>query len=440
MAGRKKLQFGIPKKESWGDLFAGKDDPEPGKGKSAAESKRSSDEAREDKKTPAEELKLSPEYITDIGTFLREARSRQKVELRDVATKLNIRLTHLQAIEDGRFADLPGATYALGFVRAYTEFLGLDQQAVMARFRSQMGGVDEEAELKFLVLEPETRVPSGSIILVSILLAAVAYGSWYRFSVEGREDMEIVTDVPERLMGDLWDEATPPQEPLLDQEEKLAAEDAHDDRFSSEDETKDEVGGNAGDDIAGESPAQDAWEDSMPPGAASGEAPSVMALEERVVITYFDEFGREYVAEYGESPLAPIFGDHVPAEDISGEASNFQFLEMEGSEEATLLSPRESVVFGQQYGDVRIVIHVTESSWIQVRDVSGALLISQIIHPGNSYRVPKQEGLTLMTGNAGALQFLVDGNLVPSIGPPGSVRRGVILDPDRLLAGTAVSQ
>ncbi|MDP6486498.1 MAG: DUF4115 domain-containing protein [Alphaproteobacteria bacterium] len=436
MAGRKKLHFGIPKKEGSGGLFAGKDDPEPGNGKSAAKSKRSSDEAREDKKTPAEELRLSPEDVTDISAFLREERLRQKVELRDVATKLNIRLIHLQAIEDGRFADLPGATYALGFVRAYTEFLKLDQQAVMARFRSQMEGVGEEAELKFLVLEPETRVPSGAIILVSILLAAVAYGSWYRFSMEGREDMEIVTDVPERLTGSLWDEAQPPQEPLLEQEEKLAAEDAHDDRFSSEDE----VGGNAGDDIAGESPAQDAGEDSTPPGAASGEAPSVVALEEGVVITYFDEFGREYVAEYGESPLAPIFADHVPAEDISGEASNFQFMEMEDSEEATLLSPREPVVFGQQYGDVRIVIHVTEGSWIQVRDVSGALLISQILHPGNSYRVPKQEGLTLMTGNAGALQFLVDGNLVPSIGPPGSVRRGVILDPDRLLAGTAVSQ
>jgi cytoskeleton protein RodZ len=290
------------------------------------------------------------------------------------------------------------------------------------------------------MLEPETRVPSGAIILVSILLAAVVYGSWYRFSMEGREDMEIVTDVPERMMGYLRDEAPPPQEPLRDQEEKLAAEDAHDDRFFSEDETENEVGGNAGDDIAGESPAQDAGEDSMPLGAASGEAPSVMALEEGVVITYFDEFGREYVAEYGESPLAPIFADHVPAEDISGEASNFQFVEMEDSEEATLLSPREPVVFGQQYGDVRIVIHVTEGSWIQVRDVSGALLISQILHPGNSYRVPKQGGLTLMTGNAGALQFLVDGNLVPSIGPPGSVRRDVILDPDRLLAGTAVSQ
>jgi cytoskeleton protein RodZ len=255
------------------------------------------------------------------------------------------------------------------------------------------------------LLEPETRVPGGAIILVSILLTAVVYGSWYRFSMEGREDIEIVTDVPERMMEILRDEAPPPQEPLLDQEEKLAAEDAHDDQFSS-----------------------------------SGEAPPVVASEEGAVITYFDEFGREYVAEYGESPLAPIFAGHVPAEDISGEASDFQSVEMEDSEEATLPSPREPVVFGQQYGDVRIVIHVTEDSWIQVRDLSGALLISQILHPGNSYRVPKQGGLTLMTGNAGALQFLVDGNLVPSIGPPSSVRRDVVLDPDRLLAGTAVSQ
>ena len=138
----------------------------------------------------------------------------------------------------------------------------------------------------------------------------------------------------------------------------------------------------------------------------------------------------------------------MPGEESDQEAGEAEFGaegaadlgESEDDEEAALPSSREPAVFGQQYGDVRIVIHVTEDSWIQVRDSTGALLVSQLLHPGDSYRVPIEGGLALMTGNAGALQFLVDGSLAPSIGPPGSVRRDVALDPDSLLAGTAVSQ
>ncbi len=37
-----------------------------------------------------------------------------------------------------------------------------------------------------------------------------------------------------------------------------------------------------------------------------------------------------------------------------------------------------------------------------------------------------------MTGNAGALEILVDGEPVPPIGPPAAVRRDVPLDADRL--------
>lgn len=396
--------------------------------------------------TGRKKLKLGvPEDVTDIGVFLREVRLREKVELRDVAAKLKIRLIYLQAIEEGRFADLPGPTYVIGFIRGYAEFLKLDQQAVLAKFRSQLEGLGDKVELKFPVPEPETRVPNGAILLVSLLLVAVAYGSWYRFSMEGREDVEIVTDVPARLMGFLGDEAPPPREPLLDQGEEFVAEEAHDERFST--------GGGE----TGESTDEVMEEDSplrmAPQETVSAEAPSMAVMTERAGIVYFDEFGRAYVAKDGDSPLAPAFADHVPAEDISADASDLRYMErgglgmdvgdtsasaeIENGEEVALSPHRKPAVFGDEFGDVRIVIHVTEDSWIQVRDASGDMLVSQLLHPGDSYRVPVREGLTLTTGNAGALQFLIDGNLAPSIGPPGSVRRKVVLDPDSLLSGMA---
>jgi cytoskeleton protein RodZ len=51
--------------------------------------------------------------------------------------------------------------------------------------------------------------------------------------------------------------------------------------------------------------------------------------------------------------------------------------------------------------------------------------------------VPDRPGLTLLTGNAGALEVLVDGEAVPAIGPKGQVRRDIALDPERLKSGTA---
>ena len=36
-----------------------------------------------------------------------------------------------QAIEEGRFEELPGAAYAVGFVRSYATYLGLDAEALV---------------------------------------------------------------------------------------------------------------------------------------------------------------------------------------------------------------------------------------------------------------------------------------------------------------------
>jgi len=65
-------------------------------------------------------------------------------------------------------------------------------------------------------------------------------------------------------------------------------------------------------------------------------------------------------------------------------------------------------------------------------------MFTRLLRKGNEYNVPDRSGLTLLTGNAGALEILVDGELVPAIGETGQVRRNVSLDPEQLKSGTAV--
>jgi cytoskeleton protein RodZ len=65
-------------------------------------------------------------HVFEIGTSLRAARERQKLELSDVERATRIRTKYLEALEEERFEVLPGDAYAKGFLRTYADFLGLD--------------------------------------------------------------------------------------------------------------------------------------------------------------------------------------------------------------------------------------------------------------------------------------------------------------------------
>ena len=67
-------------------------------------------------------------------------------------------------------------------------------------------------------------------------------------------------------------------------------------------------------------------------------------------------------------------------------------------------------------------------------------MLTRVLRVGDTYRVPDRSGLSLVTGNAGGLEFIVDDEAVPALGPIGSVRRNVSLDPALLKAGQAYIQ
>ncbi len=146
-----------------------------------------------------------------VGAELRAARQRLGWALPDVAQELRIRLAFLEAIEDGRVADLPGNAYAVGFLRTYATTLGLDPAEVARRFRAEAQEVNRKTELAFPAPVPERGVPAGAVVLLGVVLAAGAYAGWYRFSDDRRAEVGVAA-VPERL-APLADRAAPPSNP-----------------------------------------------------------------------------------------------------------------------------------------------------------------------------------------------------------------------------------
>ncbi|MDR0434869.1 MAG: DUF4115 domain-containing protein [Gracilibacteraceae bacterium] len=82
--------------------------------------------------------------MTGVGETLRAAREDMGLSYQDVERSIKIRAFYIQAIEEERFGELPGAAYVKGFIRSYAKYLRLDDDAVIAAYMSSPPAQREE--------------------------------------------------------------------------------------------------------------------------------------------------------------------------------------------------------------------------------------------------------------------------------------------------------
>ena len=109
----------------------------------------------------------------EIGNSLREARLRQNLELSRVEVDTKIRGKYLHALEDERFAVIPGETYVKGFLRAYAEYLGLDGQLYVDEFTTRFASAEDGAPVPSAAPPPPIRRARRDSNLVVVALAGI---------------------------------------------------------------------------------------------------------------------------------------------------------------------------------------------------------------------------------------------------------------------------
>jgi hypothetical protein len=126
--------------------------------------------------------------VFEIGNSLREARTRQGLELSDIEVATKIRTKYLRAIEDEQFGMLPDEPYVKGFLHAYAEFLGLDGRLYVDEYSSRYlsDEYDDMPQRREIPRRPrqqraiERRMVvlglAGIVALAALVIAAWKYG------------------------------------------------------------------------------------------------------------------------------------------------------------------------------------------------------------------------------------------------------------------------
>lgn len=424
-----------------------------------------------------------------VADLLCRARKDFGQDLRTVAQVLRIRYVYLEAIEAGEFSRLPGNAYAIGFIRTYAEFLGLDGDEIVDRFKAESVSAKTRTELVFPEPVTEGRIPGGAIILVSVLLLGLAYGGWFYLSNRGQSIGDLISPLPDRLQAMLDSGSEAPAE-----QNAITAGDAKEvmapviDEASSETAASEPIVETLVEAPIVETPIVETPTVETPAPEPLLSDTDSAAVEQPVETTAINESAEIAATTIIEAPAASTL-PQAAVEPASNEiTANSPVIEAAGSEavesaplQITALPPAEETeasetvsaelaeaaplpliqettvipsapavplsslvpsertprVYGENNQDARIVVRATQDSWVQVRDKDETLLLTRVLRIGDTYLVPNLEGLTLLTGNAGGIEIEVDGVKAPPLGPVGSVRREIVLDPARLVGGTA---
>ena len=120
--------------------------------------------------------------MDSIGETLREARHNKKASLEDASRATKIKFEILEQLEADEFDRIAAPAYTKGFLKLYSEYLGLDSQTITdAYLRSQGGlrrqGLHVETEKTIRARKPrELQLPLRSVALVVVALTVAVFG------------------------------------------------------------------------------------------------------------------------------------------------------------------------------------------------------------------------------------------------------------------------
>lgn len=137
-----------------------------------------------------------------VGEILRSTRQEKGISLREAEEATKIRLKYLEALESGTYDEIPGRVYALGFLRNYARFLGLDPAELTARFKEEYPLKEEPYQVEEAGITT-TRLTSRGwgrwLIILGIVLVLWGVNRLYGYYRPSPEQPPVLPPVTNRV-------------------------------------------------------------------------------------------------------------------------------------------------------------------------------------------------------------------------------------------------
>ncbi|MBB2171967.1 helix-turn-helix domain-containing protein [Gluconacetobacter asukensis] len=331
-----------------------------------------------------------------VGPALRARREQLGWALPDVATWLRIRLSFLEAMEEGRVKDLPGNVYTLGFLRTYAQALGLDADAVVTRFKADTrGSIDCKPELSFPAPASTGAMPVGVMVLLGGVIIVLAYVGWYRMTDGQSAPPQPVPSVFSAIPGMTRQAPTSPQVASVLPPERAPIPPR---------------------------PLPEPEKSAITDGDIPAEPTPVPGSQ----------------VEQGASPAAPAANADASAAPVA--VPSMTQPAAPGTAPVPVSPPAQAPAPAAATPAGQIVLTASAQTWVQVRVAGGPVIYDHILQAGESWSAPQDKtDLLLTVGNAGGLVVSADGVTTQPLGRNGTVRRNLPLTRDAVRSGSIVA-
>jgi cytoskeleton protein RodZ len=372
----------------------------------------------------------------EAGWYLSQERLRRNIGLEAASQQTGIHPSHIFAIEHGDMTRMPPRVEALEMIAAYANYLGFDPEPLLKHYVTflpapQLAPKRHPADpaplssakvlpfgkyipkipsldLKQFKLPSAAQFPGGQNGVIASLATAFmlfAGSVWYMSSPgEVREPVDMTAEVQ------------PP--PVVDApvETQQAAAEASDPMPTAT------TGTEAAEITVQESPMVQQSTAALENPALPADTPAVTDQED------LGAFIQKTLDADGSPPPAQQTAT-IPAPAIEPVTQQPAATEQTAS---TAPIATDGAIYGSEDANARLVIKATDNVWVRIEDSHGQVLMTQGLKKGDIYRVPDQQGLTIIAKDGGLLTYIIDGQDKGPLGKPGEILANEALDPAKL--------
>ena len=341
-----------------------------------------------------------------IGNQLRLAREAEGKSLEEIAAELRIAPHLLEALEHENLDAFSARVYAIGFLRTYAKYLGLNENATVSYLQETLDKEEEvdRLERELMDLSGDEPVSRPVVVGAGVIAFSAVILVWSQLAPPSGGETRSLEDATS-----LISTAQQIDRPDFDATSLVGG--------PSEDSAGSDVGPTETMTPLGRSDFDQARLDSVDAAGAAQEqfASDGAAVLDNTVPSDLEPNLRSGATAPDATALESIGAISATPSDEAQAVSD-----LAGAQDLTATEAEQKAP-DMVIPDVKVSLYAVRTTWLRVSNEDGKVLFSSIIDAGASYDLATSENVFVATRDAGAIEIRADDKRVERLGRNGEV-------------------